>query len=53
MASRSRRIGRTWWSTARCTWPVTTTRWGAVERLRMERREISVLKRFGIGNPYL
>jgi probable rRNA maturation factor len=23
------------------------------ERLRMERREISVLKRFGIGNPYL
>ena len=23
------------------------------EQLRMERREISVLKRFGIGNPYL
>jgi probable rRNA maturation factor len=23
------------------------------ERMRMERREISVLKRFGIGNPYL
>ncbi|MEO8016282.1 MAG: rRNA maturation RNase YbeY [Pseudomonadota bacterium] len=26
---------------------------GHRERLRMERREISVLKRFGIGNPYL
>src|SRR6187399_1734955 len=26
---------------------------GRRERLRMERREISVLKRFGIGNPYL
>jgi probable rRNA maturation factor len=26
---------------------------GSRERLRMERREISVLKRFGIGNPYL
>jgi probable rRNA maturation factor len=26
---------------------------GLRERLRMERREISVLKRFGIGNPYL
>ena len=26
---------------------------GNRERLRMERREISVLKRFGIGNPYL
>jgi probable rRNA maturation factor len=26
---------------------------GRHERLRMERREISVLKRFGIGNPYL
>jgi len=26
---------------------------GRLERLRMERREISVLKRFGIGNPYL
>jgi probable rRNA maturation factor len=26
---------------------------GRNERLRMERREISVLKRFGIGNPYL
>ena len=25
---------------------------GRRERLRMERREISVLKRFGIGNPY-
>ncbi len=25
---------------------------GARERLRMERREIAVLKRFGIGNPY-
>jgi len=26
---------------------------GRHEQLRMERREISVLKRFGIGNPYL
>jgi probable rRNA maturation factor len=26
---------------------------GRLERLRMERREISVLKKFGIGNPYL
>ncbi len=26
---------------------------GRREQLRMERREISVLKRFGIGNPYL
>jgi probable rRNA maturation factor len=26
---------------------------GRRDRLRMERREISVLKRFGIGNPYL
>jgi len=26
---------------------------GLRQRLRMERREISVLKRFGIGNPYL
>ena len=26
---------------------------GRRQRLRMERREISVLKRFGIGNPYL
>jgi len=26
---------------------------GRRERLRMERREISVLKQFGIGNPYL
>ena len=26
---------------------------GRRERLRMERREISVLRRFGIGNPYL
>ena len=26
---------------------------GRRERMRMERREISVLKRFGIGNPYL
>lgn len=26
---------------------------GDRERLRMERREISVLKKFGIGNPYL
>jgi probable rRNA maturation factor len=26
---------------------------GRRERLRMERREISVLKTFGIGNPYL
>jgi len=26
---------------------------GPREQLRMERREISVLKRFGIGNPYL
>ncbi len=25
---------------------------GTRERLRMERREIAVLKRFGIGNPY-
>jgi probable rRNA maturation factor len=26
---------------------------GRRQQLRMERREISVLKRFGIGNPYL
>jgi probable rRNA maturation factor len=26
---------------------------GRLEQLRMERREISVLKHFGIGNPYL
>ena len=26
---------------------------GRRQRMRMERREISVLKRFGIGNPYL
>jgi probable rRNA maturation factor len=26
---------------------------GRLQRLRMERREISVLKKFGIGNPYL
>ena len=26
---------------------------GRLEQMRMERREISVLKRFGIGNPYL
>jgi len=26
---------------------------GRLARLRMERREISVLKKFGIGNPYL
>ena len=26
---------------------------GRRERLRMERREIAVLKSFGIGNPYL
>jgi probable rRNA maturation factor len=26
---------------------------GRREQIRMERREISVLKRFGIGNPYL
>ncbi|HEY6123018.1 MAG TPA: rRNA maturation RNase YbeY [Steroidobacteraceae bacterium] len=25
---------------------------GRLQRLRMERREISVLKKFGIGNPY-
>ncbi len=34
---------------ARFTWPVTTTSWDAVNVLRMERREISVLKRLGIG----
>ena len=51
-ASRWLRTGRTWWFTARCTSPATTTRPGARERMRMERREIAVLKRFGIGNPY-